>query len=103
MALIQRLGHTLLPTLDRYVQAVGQMRHLGTYHKYVYWHARVMDHHDHSDPLMRRSVAHRGPAFLPWHREFIWRFEQDLQNAIADYDMGLPYWNWAADKSRANS
>ncbi|MCA9934694.1 MAG: tyrosinase family protein [Anaerolineales bacterium] len=44
-----------------------------------------------------RNAAHQGPAFLPWHREFILRFEQQLQAALGDNNFGLPYWDWAAD------
>jgi tyrosinase len=44
-----------------------------------------------------RGGAHAGPAFLPWHREYILRFELDLQEALNDPNFGLPYWDWAAD------
>ena len=39
--------------------------------------------------------AHQGPAFLPWHREFIRRFESDLQSV--DQRVTLPYWDWTTD------
>jgi len=42
-----------------------------------------------------RNVAHRGPAFLPWHRYFCRELELTLQ-AKKPY-LTLPYWNWAAD------
>jgi tyrosinase len=98
MAFTQRLSHLYAP-LDHYANGILAMRAAGTYHKYVFWHRQVMDHHDHTDPSMRRGPAHRGPAFLPWHREFIWRFEQDLKAALGEPDYGLPYWNWAQDKT----
>lgn len=37
--------------------------------------------------------AHGGPAFLPWHREYLHRFEQELRNV--DSGVALPYWNWS--------
>ncbi len=39
-----------------------------------------------------RDGAHGGPAFLPWHREFLRRFELALQSV--EKDVTLPYWNW---------
>ncbi|MEC2054071.1 tyrosinase family protein [Peribacillus psychrosaccharolyticus] len=42
-----------------------------------------------------RNAAHMGPAFLPWHREFLLRFESDLQKISPN--IVLPYWDWATD------
>lgn len=38
------------------------------------------------------NMGHRGPGFLPWHREFLLRFEQKLVENGAN--TGLPYWDW---------
>ncbi len=46
------------------------------------------------DPQVR-NAAHRGPAFLPWHRYFLREFEQTLQHH--NPYVTLPYWDWAAD------
>jgi hypothetical protein len=42
-----------------------------------------------------RNVAHRGPAFLPWHRYFCRELELLLQTKKPNCT--LPYWDWAAD------
>ena len=42
-----------------------------------------------------RNVAHRGPAFLPWHRYFCRELELVLQ--AKNPMVTLPYWDWAAD------
>jgi hypothetical protein len=47
-----------------------------------------------------RNSAHRGPAFLPWHREFLRRFEQDLRAEVPG--VALPYWDWASDAALAD-
>ncbi|WP_068326427.1 tyrosinase family protein [Psychrobacter sp. P2G3] len=69
-----------------------------TYDKYV------LDHHiamytatpgGWGGNFMNRNGAHRGPSFLPWHREFIRQFELDLARLVPG--VTLPYWDWAAD------
>lgn len=52
---------------------------------------------DHS----HRNAAHMGPAFLPWHREFLLRFESDLQKISPN--IVLPYWDWATDAALKDS
>lgn len=48
--------------------------------------------------LVRRfrsqDLGHRGPAFLPWHREYLLRFERALQEVSGDDSIGVPYWDW---------
>jgi tyrosinase len=49
-----------------------------------------------------RNAAHSGPAFYPWHREFLLRYERDLGIEMGDPNFALPYWDWAADAALAN-
>ncbi|MGM8909244.1 tyrosinase family protein [Psychrobacter sp. 1U1] len=77
-----------------------------TYDKYVLDHYMAMNWATPGgwdwalDPMspslfMIRNGAHRGPAFLPWHRAYIRQFELDLDRLVPG--VTLPYWNWAAD------
>jgi len=66
---------------QKFVNAVLQMKQSGKYDEFVTIHNQNMVN------------AHRGPAFLPWHREFLWRFEQELLKI--DSTITLPYWDWS--------
>ena len=63
------------------------------YDKYVLQHSLTMRTASppNTDPNVC-NMAHRGPSFCPWHREFLRRFEQDL-------GVPMPYWDWAADQA----
>lgn len=40
------------------------------------------------------SNAHHSPGFLPWHREFLLRFENELRISTNKPNYTLPYWDW---------
>lgn len=44
---------------------------------------------------------HRSPLFLPWHREFLRRFEFELRRVSGNPLLTLPWWDWA-DHSTTN-
>lgn len=66
-----------------FVNAVKILKSTGIYDQFVLRHANAI-----------MSAIHRAPAFLPWHRRFIWDFEKELQRVSNNPDLGLPYWNW---------
>jgi tyrosinase len=40
------------------------------------------------------QCKHGSPYFYPWHRAFLYYFEQVLRGASGDPTFNLPYWNW---------
>lgn len=85
--------------LQDYKDAVNAIKADGTYDTFI-------ERHHHSMMTATpwgaeaanpdtRNVAHRGPAFLPWHRYFCREFELALQAKRPN--VTLPYWDWAAD------
>jgi hypothetical protein len=47
------------------------------------------------------SHGHQNSSFLPWHREFLRRFEAELQ--VYDARVMLPYWNSSNDQSTSSA
>jgi hypothetical protein len=73
-----------------FVAAVKALKANGQYDVFVQQH-RTAFMSGASDP------AHGGPAFLPWHREYLRRFERALQ--AIDPSVSIPYWDWTVDRS----
>ena len=77
----------LTPTeRDRFVQALHHVKAAGIVDQYASEHESHFNH-----------GIHRSSHFLPWHREFIRRFEDALRTYHPD--VTLPYWNSVADQS----
>ena len=87
--------------LADYKDAVNALKVDGTYDSFITRHHHSMMTAtpwggEVADPATR-NVAHRGPAFLPWHRYFCREFELALQTKRPN--VTLPYWDWAADSA----
>lgn len=88
------------PEREAFVNALLELKAKGKYDKFVHWHHHVMQ------PAVLpfeprdtnyRNGAHRGPAFLPWHREFLSQLETALRTI--DSTVSIPYWNWTEDST----
>ncbi|MFJ6213341.1 tyrosinase family protein [Streptomyces sp. NPDC092296] len=90
MALVVRRNQAVLSTAEKraYADAVWALKRSdpGGYDSFVRAHYDLFD----------SAVGHSGPAFLPWHREFLLRFEQGLQRFAPG--MAVPYWDWTVDR-----
>lgn len=95
------------PEKQKFVQAVLALKaekrgNTNTYDRYVWEHRDTAP----TDPATGEpspDYAHAGPAFFPWHREYLLRFEADLQRISGDPNLGLPYWDWRFDNSPTSS
>lgn len=68
------------------------------YDQFVKWHREAFDEIDHGDHHMMKYPAHMGPAFLPWHRQFLLLFEEAL-STVSGKKINLPYWDWTDQNS----
>lgn len=71
---------------------------LSYYDQFVAWHISLypcgMGAHT-------GARAHGGPMFLPWHREFLLRFEDALRE-VSGKPVTVPYWDWSDPASTAS-
>lgn len=79
----KNLTRLTLAERQAFVNALLTLKSNGDYDKYVTQHQGAMGH------------GHGGPAFFPWHREYLRRFEDELQ--AIDSSVNLPYWDWTAE------
>lgn len=71
------------------------------YDQFVAWHVAITLCQG-IDPLARhQQMAHAGPMFLPWHREYLLLFEDALQS-VGGTGVTLPYWDWTDHSSVAS-
>ena len=91
----QRVGELLGPQVPGWQLRGDPTVVLSRWDLYVLWHYVAMNLGTAGQGSNR---AHGGPVFLPWHRLFLLRLEQDLQNILQRPDFGLPYWDWAKDR-----
>src|SRR3954447_21061039 len=68
-------------------------RGISLYDLFVYYHRRVSN--------LKVDGAHQGPAFLPWHREFLYAFEAGLEDVSHNKKLAIPYWDWSDPASTA--
>jgi tyrosinase len=75
------------PQLQEFRDAVTKVLSIKDDRGYQFW-AGI-----HGLPLpMYCDQAHGKPAFLPWHRAYLYRFEQALRDT--GHDVMLPWWDW---------
>ena len=56
------------------------------YDNFVWWHRKAF--------ACEVDQAHMRPAFLPWHRQFLYMFENALRDVSGDTTIALPFWDW---------
>ncbi|KAI5861276.1 hypothetical protein GGS23DRAFT_160792 [Durotheca rogersii] len=52
--------------------------------------------------ITKTDYVHWVGHFLPWHRYYLWKFEQALRKECS-YGGSLPYWGWAQDSDNETS
>ena len=86
-----------LVEVQRLTKAFNTLKTNGTYDAFVRRHMQaMMAETPPNAPTTDRNTAHRGPAFLPWHRASL----LELANALRSVDPlidDLPYWRWQDD------
>lgn len=94
MGVRQNQATLTAPQKASFVAAVKALKANGMYDMMVREHrAAILS--------IRPDPAHLGPAFFPWHRECLRRFELALQSV--DATVTLPYWDWTRDRSATSS
>lgn len=72
---------------------------LSYYNQFARWHKdRYICHPAGHTDAATMPMVHAGPMFLPWHREFIRRFEDALHD-VSGKPVTVPYWDWTDPQS----
>ena len=81
--------------LDRLRQGYLRMMVMDDIHGYRYL-AGI-----HGIPDFKGKHGH-SKVFLPWNRAYIYWFEKYLQDALFDFSISLPWWDWMHESSQSD-
>jgi tyrosinase len=91
MAVRKSATATTAQEQQRYVQGITSLIASGFYGQLVAIHSDMShDQHGSMGPIGTQR-------FLPWHRDFLLKLEQQLQQL--DPQAFVPYWNWTQDRA----
>ncbi len=106
-----RKNAAMLPSQERrrYVDAVKALKadiaatlddgtRVGRYDQVVALHLGVTSRFLEGTPVA--DGGHGGPAFLPWHRQYLLMLEDQLRTV--DSELTLPYWEWTDRRATAD-
>jgi hypothetical protein len=93
---IRRNIATVSPTeRERFRKALEQLNQRSFPGSRTDFPAGDVSHWFKQDEIHQATHVHGSPAFLPWHRELVNRFEAMLR--AVDPDLSLHYWDWNTD------
>lgn len=100
MAILVRKKATALTTAERnkFLEAVVRLKNrispgktYSVYDQFTALHGAVMGVQAPGESSLV-NMGHQNIGFLPWHREYLWRFEKALQAEVPG--VTIPYWRW---------
>lgn len=77
----------------RLVAAFLELKRSGRYDEFVSLHSQFYRADGENGP----RAGHMTPTFFPWHRQFLFEFEQALRSV--DSTVTVPYWDWTTDNT----
>ncbi|XP_040893032.1 tyrosinase-like [Toxotes jaculatrix] len=82
--------YMILTSNDTTVKGNYKFHNTSVYNLYVWMHyyAAKVYAGTHND------AAHKGPAFLFWHRVFLLFIEREIRDLTGNHDFYIPYWDW---------
>lgn len=86
---VRREWRALTPEQQQsYIDAVNTLAASGSYTSWLNTHIDMsMD-----------VYAHNSDGFFPWHRWYVWNFENQLRALGPQYScLSIPYWDWSVD------
>jgi hypothetical protein len=84
----RNVAHVSQEERDRLIQAILLLDSSKFYIDGVsYWDKQAQIH--------KATHNHKGPSFIPWHRELCNQFESHIRSI--DKDLSLHYWDWTTD------
>jgi tyrosinase len=91
--------HAFVNALQSLKHTFSEGSQLSIYDQFVAVHVAAMGlmFDGAQGPAAGHDGAHESDLFLPWHREFIHRFEQALQSV--DSNVTIPYWDWTDERA----
>uniref|UniRef100_A0A672H0N2 Tyrosinase n=1 Tax=Salarias fasciatus TaxID=181472 RepID=A0A672H0N2_SALFA len=87
---VQSDRYMILKSNDTTVDRNYEFQNTSVYNLYVWMHYYSAKSYAGSG----NNAAHRGPAFVFWHRVFLLFIEREIRDLTGNQDFYIPYWDW---------